>query len=239
MKKFLIAFAGVAAFATSSHATVTTFSDFASFQAALGAAPLITETFDGPASDFGKDSVGNPIGSGMTLDLIGPAGTSTDTGPTGLTGDGRLRSEVDSSEDVLSSRINFAEALFGFGFIIQDSGPLSSPAFDTEEVGIEIAGSSFLISDVTGDSDSSNGDPVPRFSLGPVFVGFISDTAFSSINLVHGDFIAAGGVNGFSEAFSIDTAYLSPAVAVVPLPAGLPLLLAGLGGLALLRRKRG
>ncbi|AXI48706.1 hypothetical protein C1J03_02275 [Sulfitobacter sp. SK012] len=63
------------------------------------------------------------------------------------------------------------------------------------------------------------------------FWGFISDMEFSSLSFVEGS--QAIGV----ETYTLDN-LTTGGVAPVPLPAGLPLLLAGLGGLATLRRKR-
>ncbi len=219
-------------------AAVVTYVDQAAFEAAVGV-PVITEEFDGAASDFAPDSMGNAVGSGITIDVNGPAGSSTDTGPTGLTGNGQLESEVDSSGDILTIGMNFAAPVFGFGFVIQNDSQTTASGLDLEEIGILLGGESFILSDILGLSDSSDGNSVSSVNgTGPQFFGFISDTAFSSLEFVHGDDVAPGGVSGGNEEFYLNSAVLAPAIAAVPLPAGLPLLLVGLGGMALVRGRR-
>ena len=68
-------------------AAVVTFTDQASFEAAFGS-PVIIEEFDGPASEFAADSTGNAVGSGIKVDVNGPANGSLDIPPIGLTGNG-------------------------------------------------------------------------------------------------------------------------------------------------------
>jgi hypothetical protein len=66
----------------------------------------------------------------------------------------------------------------------------------------------------------------------PTFYGFITDTSFSSLAIESGD------RGGLAETYEMDnvTFGLAHPVAAVPLPAGLPLLIAAMGGLALVRR---
>ena len=219
-------------------AAVVTFTDQASFEAAFGS-PVIIEEFDGPASELAADSTGNAVGSGITVDVNGPAGGSLDIPPIGLTGNGQLDAEVDSFVEVLTIGLNFADPLLGFGFVIQNDSQTVARGLNLEEIGILLGGESFILSDILGLTNSSDGENVSSANgTGPQFFGFLSDTAFSSLEFVHGDDVAPGGVSGSVESFFLNSAVLAPQVATVPLPAGLPLLLAGLGGMAMIGRRR-
>lgn len=210
--------------------TVTLFTDRASFEAA--AAALVVEDFNGAASDFAANSTGNVIGSQTTLDLIGGAG---DAGPTGLTGTGFLQSEVDSSSitngDGLEIQFNTG-SVFGFGLDgLQDDSATSPGGLDLEEIGIQFDGQSFLVSDILGLTNSSNGNSVSTVeNTDPVFVGLLSTEAQAGFRLVHGDDVAPGGVSGGNEEFFINELVLAVNNAnVVPVPAALPMMAAGIG----------
>jgi hypothetical protein len=218
-------------------ATVVSYTDEATFLAALGGTPVV-EVFGAAAIDFADNSTGNAIGSGMTVDVNGA------TGDVGLTGLGQLKLEVDGAAgDLLSVTLNFTNALLGFGFVIQNDSQTNTAGVDLEEIGISIGGSSLLLSDVAGLTTSSNGAFVSSVeNTAPVFFGFSSATAFSSITFLHGALIAPGGVPGSLEQFFLNSATLvpasSPPVTAIPLPGGLPLLLTALGGFFWLRRRQ-
>lgn len=215
--------------------TVTVFTDQVLFEAALTTS--VTEDFNGAASDFAENSSGNSIGTQTTVDLIGGVG---DPGPTGLIGNGFFQGEVDAlGDDPLSLNFNTGH-VFGFGLVGLQNDSNSDPGgLDLEEIGIEFAGYSFLVSDLLGLTNSSDGQRVQNVdSTGPVFIGLLADVAQTGFSLVHGDDAAPGAVVGNTEEFFVDALVLAtaPGVAAVPLPAGLPFLLAGLGGFAALRR---
>lgn len=75
------------------------------------------------------------------------------------------------------------------------------------------------------------------WEIAPSFFGFITDSPFSSVRISSGDL----SVFGIAETHNMDNLSFGDALVVpstVPLPAGLPLLLAALGGFAVLRRGR-
>ncbi len=217
-------------------ATFTLFTDSAAFNAAAGA--LTTESFDGPASDFGGNSDGNVINPTTTVDVLGNA----DNTPIGLSGDGFFTGEVDSSNKVSSdgAEIRFnTGSIFGFGLSdIEDND--GSSTFDVTEIAVRFGGENWLFSDILGLTDSANTtDPILSIGLASVpFIGILSDTAFDGFTLIHGNTVAnlTGGSNEGLQFGALNLATDTPAP--VPLPAGLPLLLAGLGAFGLIRRRR-
>jgi hypothetical protein len=238
MKLSIVSIALILGLAAQSHAGIITYTDYSAWQAALGGSSQVTEDFNGSASNFSANSTGNSIGTYTTLDLIGGVG---DPGPTGLTDDGFLEGEVDSSSfstsDGLSLQFN-ASNIFGFGILGLQNDSNSSPGgLDLEEVGIEFGGESFLVSDILGLTNSSDGNSVSSTENSqPIpFIGFLSDTTASSFSFVHGDSVALGGVSGGNEAFYIDSLVL--ARADVPEPSAIALLALGLTWLGLMRRK--
>ncbi|MFK7762770.1 MAG: VPLPA-CTERM sorting domain-containing protein [Roseobacter sp.] len=216
-------------------ATFTTFTDRSAFETALvGVAAIATpvvEDFNGDSVNFGANTTGGVVGQRTAVDIIGHIGDDSEQG---LTGTGFFEGEVDGGgSDEVDILFNTGPIL-GFGLDgLQDNN--DTPEFDPEEIGILFGGELFLVSDILGLSDSSDGTPVDDTETGAVFIGILSDTAFSSFTLLHGDKVAPGGVDGANENFWIDELVLAPAV---PLPAGLPLLLAGLGAFGVMRRRR-
>jgi hypothetical protein len=213
-------------------AGIISFTDEALWLAALGGATVTTETFDGAASSFDANSTGNSIGSGLTLDLIGGVG---DTGPTGLTGSGKLEFEVDSSSFTNSDGLNIRiSGLSAMGFALRNltDDSLFSPAVNLHEIGIDIGGTSFLISDVLGltsGTETSAADAIAPF------IGFVSsDSIISSFTFVHGDAIRS--VSGGTESFFLEGLSVA-AVESVPAPGTLALFGLGLAGLVWKRRK--
>ncbi len=215
-------------------AAVVAYTDFSAWQTAVsGNGSITTEDFNGPASSFSANSSGNVIGAQTTVALDGGF---LDAGPTGLTGNGYFRGEVDSSSKFLSDGLgldfSFATAVGGFAlndFRSIDFG--KGKGLMLQEIGIVVAGQSYLLSDLLGLTDSTDGRNVKKEKAkGPVFLGFASDTDLSGFSLIHGDFVAAGYVSGNNEEFMIGSLSLaSPAPSTVPVPAALPMLMAGLG----------
>ena len=247
--------AGVAAttMGTASATVISTYTDRATWEAALTGAVFSEETFDGPASSFSAFSTGNSVGS-VTVDLIGGVG---DPGPTGLTGTGFFEGEVDSSPIIDSGGLNLRmnHSLFsGFGLLgLQNDSSISAGSLDLQEIGLLVDGSYFLVSDILGLTDSStatgsisaveNSAPIP-------FIGFVMDAPISSFLFVHGDQAYAGGVSGATEEFYLDglvfassgTQFISNIQSLnnnnnVPEPGTWALVVAGLAGLGVGKRR--
>ncbi len=211
------------------NAAVFVFTDQTTWKNALSGASFETENFDNGASSFSANSTGNVIGSSLTVDLIGGVG---DTGPTSLTGTGFFEGEVDSSSfttgDGLTLNFNSNSPLKGFGILGLQNDNASNPgSLDLEEIGIEVSGESFLVSDILGLTNSSDGKFISNDveNTAPLpFLGFISDTEITSFKFLHGDFVAPGRVRGNAEEFYIDG--IVTASASVPEPASILGLLA-------------
>lgn len=112
-------------------------------------------------------------------------------------------------------RIDFDTPILSLGFDLFDtelSGPRASFFVDIVDTG-------FNGYEITGAAYTGN--------LGSTFVGLISDTAFDSVQIMMGT---------STDGFGFDN--LSYTLAAVPVPAALPMLVAGLGGLGLIARRR-
>ena len=223
--------------AAAADAAVLTFTDQAAWQAALGGATILTETFDGAASNFAANSNGNPAGL-VTVDVIGH---ENDNSPQGETGTGFFVGEVDSNDPTLL-RFNRPNLL---GFALLDLQPegATDGLLDLQEIGFEVAGESFLLTDILGLTDPADPGEVPEFeSAVPVpFVGFIVDSPVDSFVLQHGDLVRP--VENSFENFLLDGLLLAEADDGagndVPAPATLMLLGIGLAGLGIARRRLG
>lgn len=138
-----------------------------------------------------------------------------------ITGD-----DVDFSGGVLNDRIDQGsnpDTLFSF------DAPILGFGGDWDLAGPGGQGTGISITTMNGGSFVVTQE-VPR-TLENDFWGFISDMEFSSLSFFEGS--QASGV----ETYTLDN-LTTGGVSPVPLPAGLPLLLVGLGGLAALRRKK-
>jgi hypothetical protein len=222
-------------------AAVVAYTNFAAWSAAVSAnGPTTNQGLNGAASNFAANTSGNVIDTQTTVDLIGGA---FDAGPTGLTGNGYFQGEVDSSPtsgffgDGLGLDFNFASGVGGFAIRnLRNDSSTTASGLQLQEIGVVVDGQSYLVSDLLGLTDSSNGSFVGNTaSTGSVFLGFVSDTDLNGFSLIHGDFVAPGFVSGGTEEFYIGRITLAgPAPSTVPVPAGLPLLAAGLAAFAAL-----
>ncbi|MGD1950141.1 MAG: PTPA-CTERM sorting domain-containing protein [Leptolyngbyaceae cyanobacterium] len=240
LKKFCVmastvAVGAVAIAEPATAASITAFTSQSAWEAALSGNVFSSETFDGDASSFAANSTGNRVGNGLSVDLDGGR---RDPGPTGLTGNGFFRGEVDSfGRDSLALEFNTAVPINGFGILgLRD---FSKVGLDLAEIGIEVGGERFLVSDLLGLSNSDNGRFVfNKPSRKPVpFLGFVSTHgALDGFRLIHGDEVAPGGVLGQSEEFFIDGLVFAGSEEV-PTPALLPGLI-GMGAAAFSKRKK-
>ena len=219
---------------------VMTFTNQADWEAALSGANVLTENFNGAESNFAANSNGNSAGL-VTVDVIGHVGDG-DATPLGQTGTGFFSGEVDAfDDDIVSLRFNRSN-LLGFALLgLQNDVEINPAGLDLEEIGIEVAGEMFLISDILGLTDPADPGLVPDInSTGAIpFIGFVVDGPINTFLLNHGDLLR--DVNGSSEEFLLDGLLLAEAVQDgndVPAPPALLLLGMGLAGLSLTRRRR-
>ena len=232
--------AALALSAEQATASVFTFTDPLNWESAfLGS--QVTEDFNGSASSFLANSTGNPIGTITTVDLEGGLG---DPGPTGLTGTGFLEGEVDSSSVVTSDGLNLhfnfsVGGITGFALIgLQADDETSPDGLDLAEIGLIVDGESFLVSDILGLTNSSDGlevssvdntDPIP-------FIGFISTTPISGFTMTHGDNVAPGEVSGDLENFFVNELRVAGGPSQVNEPTTWVLLSLGLFGIGFAQR---
>ena len=240
LKKFCVmasavAVGAVAAAEPATAASITTFTSQSAWEAALLGSVFSTETFDGDASRFAANSTGNRVGNGLTVDVIGHNG---DRNRIGLAGNGFFEGEVDSTgPDASSIQFNTAVPIFGFGIQgLRDNN--HTPKINLAEIGVEVGGQKFLISDLLGLTNSSNGKRVKSTGGVAPFIGFVfSHAPTSGFRLIHGDDAAPGGVAGNTENFYVDGLVFAGAEEV-PTPALLPGLI-GMGVAAFSKRKKG
>ena len=216
------------------NASVFVFTNQTAWENALSGASFETENFDGAASSFSGNSTGNLVGSLFAVDLIGGV---NDPGPTGLTGTGFFQGEVDSSSlttgDSLKLNFNTNSAITGFGILgLQNDSSQDTSGLDLEEIGIEVNGESFLVSDILGFTNSSDGNFVNQVeNNAPIpFIGFTSDSEITSFSFLHGESILPGRVSDDQEEFYINgiitASTASTASESVPEPASILSLLA-------------
>lgn len=238
--------------APASAATFKVFTDRAAFEAAAN--EIFVEDFKNEFSNFAGNTSGNVVGDRTTVDVVG----NSRQGPRiGLEREifegnerGRFAGNIDRSDKVTRVGVDIrfnTGPIFGFGVIglqgVDSSLPELTHRVNLTEIGILFGDERWLVSDIFGLTDSQNTNtPLPNFPARPDFFGILSDTAFDSFTFVHGGLIANVAPSLISEAFRIDDLALAvapdSALAPVPLPAGLPLLLAGLGALGIARRRR-
>ncbi|MEM9736111.1 MAG: hypothetical protein AAF908_05855 [Pseudomonadota bacterium] len=241
--------------ASAEAATISVFTDRGAWETAVTQqqtfGEIVVEDFSGPRRDFLRASTGNQIGSQTTLDVLSTVEPGNPPPPAFITGTGALQIITigTSTSAPISYRLNVG-GVHGFALTGTFVAPIlqANRIIEYQELGIRVAGQSFIVSDILGLTDSSNGQPVPAIrrrglplsnpgdiEAVPLFIGFASDMPLGSFELVHGDLVVPQGVPGSFEVSSVDDLVLATAI---PLPAGLPLLAAGLGLFAMLRRRR-
>ena len=211
------AVAGGSLVASAQAATITVFTDRTAWELALAGQTIVTEDFEGVATGtLPGGGVETTLGSLGFSYLGGPDGAEPEVVDGGaVNGSRELNGEVNFDGTPSGDHtINFLGA-----FATAFGGDWDSTLSGSELV-IEVAGETILFSDFLAPS-------------GDGFLGFISDMAFDSFLIT----VAGTGAPGVSsEVFSLDDASFA-LVSDVPLPAALPMFLAGLAALRFGRRR--
>lgn len=192
--------------------------DSAGFSAAFPGATLVTVDFDAltpGAVAAGTVAQGNVAGFSVTL--AGPEQAVTANGSTAL--------EIG--------------ALFGAAGVVTFSAPVIGVGATFNDVTGGAFGGAFVNFGFDADGDGAVGATTPTGDVTmtaihaqPTFLGLRASAAFQAIGIsTFPSFGVAGSIDDLVFAVAA-----RPPVGVVPLPASLPLLLAGLAGLAALRR---
>lgn len=126
-----------------------------------------------------------------------------------------MNDSIDTSAGVVDTTFVFDDAIRAFG------GDFNLAEPGGEGFGITVG--------TSNGSAHTLGNEIPNSTNG--FWGFVSTDLFTTVSFGPGTQTSGGG---FREAYTLDDLTTAP----VPLPAALPLLLAGLGGLAMVRRRK-
>lgn len=200
----------VAAFAGPSYAASITSVDRASFAAAVAGGTIDSQDFDSLAAGTILGSFGGVTYDASAGDALVTSSFLTTTSPNGLGS-----TSVGFFQSTETATFTFDSAITAF-------------AIDVNTFANTDGAYQALLS--TGDVVTSIFEVFPGSFTGQ-FIGFISSVAFTSVTI--------SAASGFS--YTLDTLVFGDARAVtpvIPLPGAIPLLLTGLGGLALVRRKR-
>lgn len=183
--------------------------------AGLASQPTVTEGFDVADVLLDGPLTGTTFGSGLSVTAINPSADNNVT-------DGALRISLDSSNatrpaDPFTSAVQFA--------------------FPTPTRFVSLFFGEDNVGGIGNDSGTTlnNGDEFSFTNVDPGYIGFygiIADTAFSSLT-----FTSNNDGTFTDDDIRIDDVTFAD-VAPIPLPAGLPLLLAGLGAFGIARSRR-
>jgi hypothetical protein len=219
--------------ATFADATFSGANGRADFLAAIGAAPTVTERFEGKADGtaIGGPGAATAFASGVRVEVDLPSADNTVEGDRlQLSLDNPVGPNLGAFTETVTLFLPRQTRFFGvdFGFA-GPGGQLMS--------GIGNDNGSELIAPLTFDFNglTPSGDDVPYVG----FFGVTSDTAFDRIVL------RGTGNNDFNndDDFSVDNLIFAaggtgPNISPVPVPAALPLLLGGMAALGLMGRRR-
>lgn len=194
----------------------TFYTDVVTWEAAMSSTSPITLPTTSSTSSFVAGDLTFSI-SGSATNLI--VGGSVDWS-TKIAGDDLA---ISSPEDV---QIDFGTAVTGFSFLVHE--PTTNGGYVSDSCNTVCVETTFNFKLFDGASEigSFNFDPLNDVAN---FVGFSSLLAFNRIVI---DDVTNTSDNEFFGEFRTGS------IAAVPLPAGLPLLLVGLGALAAIRRRR-
>lgn len=166
-----------------------------------------------------RTSFNDVVGDRISFDLSSSSSLLSITGDDVVLSGGLLNDTVDQ-DDAPDTILGFGIPLFGFG-----------ADFDLSPLG---AGSGISVTVSTGSESFLLAEEIPS-TLAGGFWGFISDTLFDEISFSEGSNASRPQetytLTGPTGALNIAT------VAPVPLPAGLPLMLAGLGSFVFVRKR--
>ncbi len=212
-------------FAASAQATAIVSVDRATFAAAVDGGDIAGEDFEDIAAGTLLPSLNGVTFDASEGDVIVTADFLTTTFPNGIGSTSSLQINPDIGAFFLDTEtvtLTFDAAITAFAIDINTFADTEGAYSATLSTG-EVVTSIF---EVFPDSDTGQ------------FLGFVADTAFTSITIA--------AISGFS--YTLDSLVFGDAAAVVnpgdvfgsevPLPAALPLMLAGLGGLGFASRRR-
>lgn len=224
-------FAGAVLAASSAFAATTVYNNVTDFNAALPGGTSTLETFDAEATGILTAGVERAFG-GFALsfeNIRGNQGVGILTPTQVNTANGTAIGTT--NQLAWGERVGFSGTGDGPDVTFRFFAPITAFAFD------------FSDSDTTDSYSVTIGNEAPfqlasgTSSTFQSFFGLVSDTAFTTV------VFKQTATGGFTEAFSIDNIRTNgfntqEEANAVPVPASLPLLLAGFGGLAWLRRRK-
>ena len=230
--------AALFALTTMASATTITLHSPGSYAALVGAGPQIVEDFEG-FGGLGEGEVGTnfdtSVGIFNTLGGLGSGGTvnnlSGNTGTVLALRDGNTYGRLNTTAGgrwYLDSNDTF-----GMGWFVETGSLFSRIVFNLTD-GSDVGGYLSIISDGTR-TEQRTGGKLANGDVTTVVVDF--GRAVSSAFISIGNYAGVGSNrNVLNDGFAVDD--ISVNIAPVPVPASLPLLLAGMGGLYLVRRRR-
>ncbi len=240
MKSFGIVAATAAFFALTgaAGATTITFNSPGDYGALVGVGPQVVEDFES-FGGLGEGEVGTDFMTSVgTFNTLGGTGTGgTVTGLAGNTGTQlALRDGNTFGRENTTLGGNWyidSNDTFGMGWLIQTGSLFSRVVFNLTDGSDTGAWLSIIADGVRAEQRTAG--QLPNGEVTTVVIDF--GAAVSSAYVEIANFKASGSTVGrLNDGFGIDD--VSVNISAVPVPATLPLLLAGLGGLYLIRRRR-